>query len=95
VFSSGAGIFFVGYFIFEVPSNLALEKFGASRVWHVALGLFGTAIGLGSSGLVTDPVVTMLALIVAAIGIFCTFGVFWTLPTAWLSGTAVAVALIN
>ena len=28
---------------------------------------------------------------------FCTFGVFWTLPTAWLSGTAAAgaIALIN
>jgi D-galactonate transporter len=31
VFSWGAGIFFIGYFLFEVPSNLALEKFGASR----------------------------------------------------------------
>src|SRR3982074_2044825 len=31
VFAWGAGIFFLGYFIFEVPSNLALEKFGASR----------------------------------------------------------------
>src|ERR1700752_5392802 len=30
-FAWGAGIFFIGYFIFEVPSNLALEKFGASR----------------------------------------------------------------
>jgi MFS transporter, ACS family, tartrate transporter len=28
----GAGIFFVGYFIFEVPSNLALQRFGA-RTW--------------------------------------------------------------
>src|SRR4051812_5389581 len=28
----GAGIFFVGYFIFEVPSNLCLERFGA-RTW--------------------------------------------------------------
>jgi nitrate/nitrite transporter NarK len=28
----GAGIFFFGYFIFEVPSNLALERFGA-RLW--------------------------------------------------------------
>jgi ACS family tartrate transporter-like MFS transporter len=27
----GAGIFFVGYFILEVPSNLALERFGASK----------------------------------------------------------------
>src|SRR5664279_4580324 len=31
VFAWGAGIFFVGYFLFEVPSNIALEKFGASR----------------------------------------------------------------
>jgi MFS transporter, ACS family, tartrate transporter len=29
VFGLGAGIFFVGYFIFEVPSNLVLEKLGA------------------------------------------------------------------
>ena len=28
----GAGVFFVGYFLFEVPSNLALHRVGA-RVW--------------------------------------------------------------
>src|SRR6202049_5000497 len=28
----GAGIFFIGYFILEVPSNLALERFGA-QTW--------------------------------------------------------------
>ncbi|WFU04282.1 MFS transporter (plasmid) [Rhizobium sp. CB3171] len=27
----GASLFFIGYFIFEVPSNLMLERFGASR----------------------------------------------------------------
>ena len=27
----GAGIFFFSYFLFEVPSNLALERFGARR----------------------------------------------------------------
>jgi ACS family tartrate transporter-like MFS transporter len=27
----GAGIFFLGYFLFEVPSNLALKRFGARR----------------------------------------------------------------
>ena len=32
VFGWGAGIFFLGYFLLEVPSNLALERFGA-RVW--------------------------------------------------------------
>ncbi|RIV80144.1 MFS transporter [Aurantiacibacter xanthus] len=30
-FGFGAGIFFVGYFIFEVPSNLILHKVGARR----------------------------------------------------------------
>ncbi len=32
VFGSAAGIFFLSYFLCEVPSNLALEKFGA-RKW--------------------------------------------------------------
>jgi MFS family permease len=27
----GASLFFIGYFIFEIPSNLFLERFGASR----------------------------------------------------------------
>ena len=31
-FATGAGIFFLGYFFFEVPSNIALKKFGA-RMW--------------------------------------------------------------
>ena len=31
VFGSAAGIFFLAYFLFEVPSNLALERFGARR----------------------------------------------------------------
>jgi MFS transporter, ACS family, tartrate transporter len=31
VFGLGAGIFFAGYVLFEVPSNLALERFGARR----------------------------------------------------------------
>jgi MFS transporter, ACS family, tartrate transporter len=32
IYGLGAGIFFVGYFILEVPSNLALQRFGA-RTW--------------------------------------------------------------
>ncbi|HRT06960.1 MAG TPA: MFS transporter, partial [Candidatus Paceibacterota bacterium] len=31
-FGMGAGIFFIGYFFFEVPSNLLLKRFGA-RTW--------------------------------------------------------------
>lgn len=32
VYGMGAGIFFIGYFIFEVPSNIILHKVGA-RMW--------------------------------------------------------------
>jgi D-galactonate transporter len=32
VFGLGAGIFFVGYFLFELPSNLLMHKVGA-RIW--------------------------------------------------------------
>jgi MFS family permease len=31
-FATGAGIFFIAYFFFEVPSNLCLKKYGA-RMW--------------------------------------------------------------
>ena len=31
IFGLGAGVFFIGYFIFEIPSNLMLEKTGARR----------------------------------------------------------------
>ena len=31
VYGFGAGIFFIGYFLFEIPSNLALQRFGARR----------------------------------------------------------------
>jgi len=31
-FATGAGIFFIGYFVFEVPSNVLLKRFGA-RTW--------------------------------------------------------------
>lgn len=67
------------------------------RVWHVGLPLLLIAVALAASGVVTNPTVTMVMLTVAAIGVFCTFALFWTLPTAWLSGTAAAgaIAMIN
>jgi MFS transporter, ACS family, tartrate transporter len=67
------------------------------RVAHVGGPLLLTALALGVSSYTTDPTTTMIVLTMAAIGMFCTFAVFWTLPTAWLSGTAAAgaIALIN
>src|SRR5437773_9327007 len=45
-----AGIFFVGYFLFEVPSNLILHKVGA-RIW-VARILLGWGLVASLTGLV-------------------------------------------
>ncbi|KAE9894956.1 multidrug efflux MFS transporter AbaQ, partial [Acinetobacter baumannii] len=45
----GAGLFFIGYFLFEVPSNLLLDKFGA-RKWFTRIlltwGLITMAMAL-------------------------------------------------
>jgi MFS family permease len=35
-YGAGAGLFFIGYFLCEVPSNLALDRFGA-RVWFARI----------------------------------------------------------
>ncbi|MBR8657974.1 4-hydroxyphenylacetate permease, partial [Achromobacter sp. Marseille-Q0513] len=32
IYGAGAGVFFLGYFLFEVPSNLILHRVGA-RLW--------------------------------------------------------------
>lgn len=47
VYGLGAGIFFIGYFLFEVPSNIVLHKVGARRwiarimiTWGILSGCF-------------------------------------------------------
>ena len=51
VYGFGAGIFFIGYFIFEVPSNVLLERIGA-RVWIARIMI---TWGLISSAFVFVP----------------------------------------
>ena len=53
IYGLGAGLFFVGYILFEVPSNLALEKVGA-RVW-IARIMISWGILSGLTMLVTTP----------------------------------------
>jgi D-galactonate transporter len=43
VYGLGAGIFFIGYFLFEVPSNLLLEKIGARKTLLRIMVLWGIA----------------------------------------------------
>ncbi|QGZ65848.1 MFS transporter [Paraburkholderia acidisoli] len=49
----GAGLFFVGYFLCEVPSNLALSRFGA-RVWFARILFTWGAITMAMA-LVSGP----------------------------------------
>ncbi|HUZ62460.1 MAG TPA: MFS transporter, partial [Acetobacteraceae bacterium] len=53
VFGFGAGIFFLAYFVFEVPSNLMLEKVGA-RKW-IARIMFTWGIVSGAMAFVSGP----------------------------------------
>jgi ACS family tartrate transporter-like MFS transporter len=68
-----------------------------SRNVSLAIPAFVGAAGFAVSAISTDPVLTMAAFTVAAIGIYAALPVFWTLPTAVLTGTAAAggIALIN
>jgi D-galactonate transporter len=53
VYGLGAGIFFIGYFFFEVPSNIALHRFGA-RKW-IARIMITWAVLSGASLYVSSP----------------------------------------
>jgi ACS family tartrate transporter-like MFS transporter len=67
------------------------------RPRHVALAYAVGAVGLVATAMMTDPVLTMVTLVIAAMGQSSTGPTFWSLPTAMLSGTAAAggIALIN
>src|SRR3954452_25147355 len=64
----GAGLFFIAYFLLEVPSNLALDRFGARRwiarimvSWGVISGLFAFIGPIsGATGISTQSVFYIL-----------------------------------
>ncbi len=67
------------------------------RRFHLAAALFVACAGIAASTALANPVLKMVALTIAGAGIFACLPVFWTLPTAFLSGAAAAggIALIN
>jgi ACS family tartrate transporter-like MFS transporter len=67
------------------------------RPWHVALPAFVGCLGLVAGATVSHPILSTLALGVALIGIYAAIATSWTLPTAFLTGSAAAggLALIN
>ncbi len=73
-------------------SDAKLERKG-----HAAFALLLAAGGLIAATLTDNPLLEMIAFSVSAFGTFAVLPVFWTLPTAFLSGPAAAagIAIIN
>jgi ACS family tartrate transporter-like MFS transporter len=69
----------------------------AERRFHAAFPLFVAAVGIAVSTALDDPLLKMISLCVAGFGIFACLPVFWTLPTAFLSGASAAagIAVVN
>jgi MFS transporter, ACS family, tartrate transporter len=67
------------------------------RLWHIAIPAFMGGAALIGGTQVTDILPAMALLTVAACGFFTGLPLFWTLPTAMLTGTAAAggIGLIN
>jgi MFS transporter, ACS family, tartrate transporter len=67
------------------------------RRWHTAIPLLIAAAGIAASTVLDDPTLKMISFSVAGFGIFACLPVFWTLPTAFLSGAAAAagIAVVN
>ena len=67
------------------------------RKWHTIIPLVTIVIGLVSAAYAPTPAITMACLCVAGFGFFSSLPVFWTLPTALLSGASAAagIAAVN
>jgi ACS family tartrate transporter-like MFS transporter len=83
------GIATIGMYLWGWHSDKTHE-----RIWHVVLAGFATGIGLALSGyLGWSPPLALTALTLATLGIMAMLPVFWTLPTALLTGRAAAGAI--
>jgi ACS family tartrate transporter-like MFS transporter len=65
--------------------------------WHGAIGLLIGAVGMGVGVFIKEPWIAFLFVILAGVGVYAPFGVWWSYPTTFLSGTAAAgaIGLIN
>ncbi|HEX7777045.1 MAG TPA: MFS transporter [Parvibaculum sp.] len=70
---------------------------GQERIWHTALPAFAAALGLVGAACFTSPLLVILSIGLAAVGVYVAIVPFWALPPAFLGGTAAAagIAMIN
>ncbi len=82
----------VGMIVWGRRSDRKMERKG-----HAAVALGLAAFGIGVSSQLPDPTVKMIVMSIGIFGVFAVLPVFWTLPTAFLSGSAAAagIAVIN
>lgn len=103
--ASGWSSLQVGWMI-VIPMTLALGGMlwvgqSSSRQrdkrWHGAAPMFVAAVGMGLGPFVKDPMLSFVCVCLAGVGVYAAFGVWWSYPTAFLSGAAAAgaVGLIN
>ena len=93
-------------FVSAIPFAAATVAMIAAGRWSdrtgrrtsvVVGGCLVAAAGFAASGQVASPVLALTALALGAMGLWSVIGVFWQLPTQFLSGAAAAigVAIIN
>ncbi|MBO9538593.1 MFS transporter [Herbaspirillum sp.] len=72
------------------------DRTGERKMHTACAGLCG-GVFLAASALAPSPLLGLVLLCIAAMGLWATLGVFWTLPTQFLAGAAAAggIAMIN
>jgi MFS family permease len=78
----------IGMVLIGRHSDRTMERKG-----HVAVALLMAAIGIGLSGLVSNPIVVMALLCFAQIGVSSVPPMFWPLPASFLTGASAAAGL--
>lgn len=90
----------------SIPMAMALggmlyTGYSAARTgekrWHGAIPLFLAALGMGLGPFVSHPMGSFACVCLAGVGVYSSFGVWWSYPSTFLSGIAAAgaIGLIN
>lgn len=82
--------------IIQVICGRSATKTGEKR-WHIALPLFVGALGLAATPFMANPLLALVCICLSSVGVYGGMGVWWTVPTTFLSGAAAAgaMSLIN
>lgn len=89
-FGWGAGLFFFGYFIFEVPSNLMMQRFGP-RIWIARIMITWGVISLGTAFVVGPKSFALARFLLGLAEAGFTPGIYLYF-TQWFPGAARAKA---